>query len=75
MEVILLNEENDILYYETLFKDYPDVISFDTLKKIFPKMGKNKLYKLLQDKKIYSKRIGKNYYIPKISIIKYIMEK
>lgn len=70
-----MNEENDILYYEILLKDYPDIIKFDSLKKIFPKTGKNKLYKLLHDKKIYSKRIGRDYYIPKVSIINYIMEK
>ena len=38
-------------------------------------MGKNKIYKLLKEKKIYSKRIGRDYYIPKISIINYLMKK
>lgn len=62
-------------YYSDLFKDYPDVVRVYQLKEMLPKTGKNKIYKLLKDKKIHSKRIGRNYYIPKISIIKYLMEK
>ena len=50
MEVIILNKEEESQYYEVLFKDYPDIIKVDTLKKIFPKMGKNKIYKLLKEK-------------------------
>ena len=42
---------------------------------MLPKMGKNKIYKLLQENKIYSKKIGRDYYIPKTSVIKYLMEK
>lgn len=44
------------------------------LKEMLPKTGKNKIYKLLKDKKIHSKRIGRDYYIPKVSIINYLME-
>lgn len=57
-----------------LLKDYPDILKVDDLKKIFPKIGKNKIYKLLQDKEIYSKRIGRDYYIPKMSVIDYIIK-
>lgn len=67
---ILLDE-----YYENLFKDYPDIIKVETLKEMLPKTGKNKIYKLLQDKEIFSKRIGRDYYIPKISVIKYLTQK
>lgn len=62
-------------YYETLFKDYPDVVKVYQLKEMLPKMGKNKIYALLKDKKIHSKRIGRDYYIPKVSIINYLMAK
>ena len=37
--------------------------------------GNNKIYKLLKNEEIFSKRIGRDYYIPKISIIKYLIEK
>lgn len=72
---MLMSNNIDKEYYSDLFKDYPDVVRVYQLKEMLPKTGKNKIYKLLKDKKIHSKRIGRNYYIPKISIIKYLMEK
>ena len=62
-------------YYKILLREYPDIIKVKHLKEILPKTGKNKIYKLLQDKKIFSKRIGRDYYIPKVSVIKFLMEK
>lgn len=67
------NNENKE-YYSELSKDYPDVVRVYQLKEMLPKTGKNKIYKLLKDKKIHSKRIGRDYYIPKVSIINYLME-
>lgn len=71
--MLMGNNENKE-YYSELFKDYPDVVRVYQLKEMLPKTGKNKIYKLLKDKKIYSKRIGRDYYIPKVSIINYLME-
>ena len=70
-----MNDNPNKNYYGNLFKDYPDVVKVKELKEMFPRMGKNKIYDLLKDKKIYSKKIGRDYYIPKVSIIKYLMEK
>lgn len=61
--------------YNKLFKNYDDILTVTDLRKMFPKMGKNKIYKLLQDGEIYSKRIGRDYYIPKISVIEYLIKK
>lgn len=69
----VIDEEID--YYNYLFKSYPDVVKINQLKRMLPKIGKNKLYKLLRDEKIYSKKIGRDYYIPKVSVIKYLTEK
>lgn len=71
--MLMGNNENKE-YYSELFKDYPDVVRVYQLKEMLPKAGKNKIYKLLKDKKIHSKRIGRDYYIPKVSIINYLME-
>ena len=68
----IIDEEFD--YYNYLFKKYPDVVKIKQLKKMLPKTGKNKIYKLLQDGKIYSKKIGRDYYIPKVSVIKFLIE-
>ena len=70
-----MNDNPNKNYYWNLFKDYPDVVKVKELKEMLPRMGKNKIYDLLKDKKIYSKKIGRDYYIPKVSIIKYLMEK
>ena len=70
-----MNDNPNKNYYGNLFKDYPDVVKVKELKEMWPRMGKNKIYDLLKDKKIYSKKIGRDYYIPKVSIIKYLMEK
>lgn len=71
--MLMGNNENKE-YYSELFKDYPDVVRVYQLKEMLPKTGKNKIYKLLKDKKIHSKRIGRDYYIHKVSIINYLME-
>ncbi|MCI8345847.1 MAG: helix-turn-helix domain-containing protein [Clostridia bacterium] len=60
-------------YYNILFKDFPDILTPMQLKKMLGNIGTNKIYKLLQDGTIYSKKIGKKYKIPKVSLISYIM--
>ena len=73
--VMLMNDNLNVEYYNNLFKEYPDVVRVYQLKEMLPKIGKNKIYELLKNKKIRSKRIGRTYYIPKISIINYWIEK
>lgn len=70
-----MSDNSNAEYYGNLFKDYPDVVKVEQLKEMLPKIGKNKIYKLLKEEKIYSKRIGRDYYIPKASVINYLMEK
>jgi len=50
------NNENKE-YYSELFKDYPDVVRVYQLKEMLPKTGKNKIYKLLKDKKYIRKEL------------------
>ncbi len=50
------NNENK-KYYSELFKDYPDVVRVYQLKEMIPKTGKNKIYKLLKDKKYIRKEL------------------
>jgi len=69
------NNEELLDYYQFLFKNYPDVVKVEDLKEMLPKTGKNKIYKLLQDKEIFSKKIGRDYYIPKVCVIKYLVKK
>ncbi len=51
-----MNDNPNKNYYGNLFKDYPDVVKVKELKEMLPRMGKNKIYDLLKDKKIYSNK-------------------
>lgn len=53
---------------------YPDILIFDELVEILG-IGENTTYNLLKSKKIYSKKIGKEYKIPKICVIDYVYNK
>ena len=55
-----------------MFAQYPDVVDVKQLKEMLG-YGYNKIYELLENKEIYSKRIGWVYKIPKVSVIDYLM--
>lgn len=57
-----------------MLKNYPDILVFDELVEILS-IGINTTYELLKQKKIYSKKIGKEYKIPKLCVIDYIYNK
>ena len=61
-------------YMNDLFKEYDDVVTPIQLKEMLGnKIGTNKIYSLLKTNQIESKKIGNNYYIPKINVIKYLL--
>lgn len=55
----------------SILDKYQDILIFDELVEILG-IGENTTYNLLKNKKIYSKKIGKEYKIPKICVISYI---
>ncbi len=58
-------------FFDNMFNDYPDILLIDELALLLG-IGKNTAYNLLTKKNIYSKMIGKEYKIPKISVIEYL---
>lgn len=53
--------------YTLMFTDYPDIVNL-------VQMRKNTLaYRMLREKKIKSKKVGREYKIPKVNVIKYMM--
>lgn len=63
-------------YTTELFTNYADIVTPKELKEMLGnKIGTNKIYKLLKSNEIYNKRIGNNYFIPKTSVIEYLMQK
>jgi len=58
--------------YNVMFTDYPDILSVDELCSLL-EVGKKTTYKLLQEKKIEYLKIGREYRIPKINVLSYVL--
>ena len=56
---------------QTLFADYPEIISVSQLMKLL-QIGKVLAYKLIEDKKIKAIKIGRDYKIVRDSVIEFI---
>ena len=60
-----------------MFSDYPDVVNLEDMRIMLgsknKKLGRTTAYKLLQEKKIFSKKVAREYKIPKQSIINYLL--
>ena len=54
-----------------MLENYNDVLTPKNLYEILP-VGRNTIYKLLDEKKIFSIRMGKKYLIPKEAVIDYL---
>ncbi|MCM1009130.1 MAG: helix-turn-helix domain-containing protein [Muribaculaceae bacterium] len=61
------------LNVNTLFADYPDVVTVEQLKEML-QIGHVLAYRLVKSGEIKSKKIGREYKIPKTNVIKYISE-
>lgn len=57
--------------YKTMFKDYPDVVDIKQLREIL-NIGITKAYKLVNNNIIHSRKVGREYKIPKLMIIEYL---
>ena len=58
--------------YLTMFKKYPDVVSVEILQEMLGICRKN-AYQLVQQNKIRSTRVGRNYKIPKLCVVEYLL--
>lgn len=60
--------------YSIMFTSYPDIVSISQMRKMLGNIGVSLSYKLLQQRKIKAKKVGREYKIPKSSIIEYLLE-
>lgn len=58
---------------ETMFHDYPDVISVAQLMEMLH-IGQVLAYKLVKSGKIKARKIGREYKIPKVNVIAYVLQ-
>ncbi len=60
--------------YSIMFTSYPDIVNIDQMRKMLGGIGVTLAYKLLQQRRIKSIKIGREYKIPKSCIIQYLLE-
>lgn len=59
--------------YILMFTDYPDIVNLTQMRKMLGGISNSLAYRMLREKKIKSKKVGREYKIPKVNVIKYVM--
>lgn len=59
--------------YTLMFIDYPDIVNLTQMRKMLGGISNSLAYRMLREKKIKSKKVGREYKIPKVNVIKYVM--
>ena len=57
--------------YQAVFKDYPDVMDAKQISKILGVSTKT-VYKLISDGKLQSLKVGREFRVPKVHILRYL---
>ena len=60
--------------YTMMFTNYPDVVNINEMRTMLGGIGITLAYRLLKKKSIHSIKIGREYKIPKASIIAYLVK-
>lgn len=60
--------------YTKMFKNYPDVLNVGQLCEILGGISSRTVYKLLQENKIDSIKVGREYRVAKINVIDFLMK-
>lgn len=59
--------------YTLMFTDYPDIANLVQMRKMLGGISNTLAYRMLREKKIKSKKVGREYKIPKVNVINYVM--
>ena len=57
--------------YRLVFKEYPDILDVEQMSQLL-KISKKTAYRLLRTESINSIKVGREYKIPKLNIIRYL---
>jgi len=57
--------------YKTVFKEYPDILDVEQMSKLLS-VSKKTAYKILKEGAVKSLKVGREYKIPKVNIIRYL---
>lgn len=58
--------------YSLMYTDYPDIVNLVQMRKMLGGISNSLAYRMLREKKIKSKKVGREYKIPKVNVINYI---
>ena len=58
--------------YSLMFTYYPDIVNLVQMRKMLGGISNSLAYRMLREKKIKSKKVGREYKIPKVNVINYI---
>jgi len=64
--------ENGYDKYAAMFAEYPDVVDVQTLMQML-NVGQVLAYKLVKSGEIKSRKVGREYKIPKVNVIAYLL--
>jgi excisionase family DNA binding protein len=64
-------ETNTHEIYGTIFKEYPDILTVKQVGKLLSVSTKT-VYRLLREESIDSLKIGREFRIPKVNVMKYV---
>ncbi len=59
--------------YTLMFTDYPDIVNLTQMRKMLGGISNTLAYRMLREKTIKSKKVGREYKIPKVNVIKYMI--
>lgn len=58
--------------YSLMFTEYPDIVNLVQMKQMLGGISDSLAYRILREKEIKSKKVGREYKIPKVNVINYI---
>ena len=68
-----IKEERPMQSYESLFSEYPDVLTVHQVRSALG-IGRAGVYKLLETRQIKCFKIGNAYKVPKLSLIEFVSQ-
>lgn len=59
--------------YNLMFTDYPDIVNLVQMRKMLGGISNTLAYSILKENIIKSRKVGREYKIPKVNVINYMM--
>ena len=59
--------------YTLMFTDYPDIVNLVQMRKMLGGISNTLAYRILKENIIKSRKVGREYKIPKVNVIDYMM--